>query len=107
MEKVQITRRSTVGFGYETSAKQTEHGLRVIETTKPYHTGTPRQVIEDIKNDRTYKSLQQGTYYSTAWFVKVDKKWRRLVDPQYVGIADLFQKNYRDELPASITIEVE
>ena len=107
METVEISRRSTVGFGYETSAIQTDHGLRVIETTKPYHTGTPKQVIEAIKGDRTYKSLQQGTYYTSAWFVKVNKKWRRLVWDQYLGISDLFTPNYEGKLPDSILFEVE
>ena len=107
MSTATVTRRSTVGFGYETSAKQTEYGLRVIETTKPYHIGTPKQVLDDIKNDRTYKSLQSGTYYTSAWFVKIDKRWHRLAYNQYSSIADLFQKNWRDELPDSIEVEIE
>lgn len=107
MEVVKITRRSTVGFGYETSAVQTEHGLRVVETENPYHTGTPKQVLEDIKKDKTYKSLQQGTYYTSAWFVKVNKKWRRLVWDQWLSISDLFIPDYENKLPDWLSFEIE
>lgn len=80
-----ITRRSIVGFGYNTNASQvwnksqTQSFLEVDEATAPYHTGTILSVIKFIDSDRTYQSLLRGgTYYTTAWFVKLDGKWRKI-----------------------------
>lgn len=79
MAKKVITRHSTVGFGYTSTAENDEHGkLRVCETTKPIHTGTISQVQKAIESDRTLHSFQGGTYYSRAWFVKVAGKWYKI-----------------------------
>lgn len=81
-----ITRRSKVGFGYNTSASQvwnksqTQSFLQVDETTRPYHTGTILSVQQAIQNDRTFQGLRSGTYYTSAWFVKINGQWRRIKD---------------------------
>ncbi len=78
-ETITITRRSIVGFGYTSAVENDERGnLQVCETVAPDHTGTIAQVQKAIDEDRTLRSFQGGTYYSTAWFVKVAGKWRKI-----------------------------
>ena len=74
-----ITRRSIVGYGYTSACENDERGnLRVCATTEPVHTGTIKQVTKQIEDDRTLASYNSGTYYSQAWFVRVDGKWRKI-----------------------------
>lgn len=83
---VTITRRSKVGFGYNTIASQvwnksqTQSFLQVNETTRPDIVGTILTVEKEIQRDSTFQSLRGGTYYTTAWFVKIDGKWRKIID---------------------------
>lgn len=78
-EKITITRRSIVGFGYTSAVENDERGnLKVCDTVAPIHTGTIAQVQKAIESDRTLRSFQGGTYYSTAWFVKISGKWRKI-----------------------------
>lgn len=81
-----ITRRTKIGFGYNAGCSQhwnesmTQSWLAPDETERPTHTGTIKQVLDDIESDRTFGSYKSGgTYYTTAWFVKLDGKWRRIV----------------------------
>ena len=73
---VNITRRTIVGFGYNT--KPTGNATEIAPTERPDYTGTIKQVLEAIDADRTFASMRQGTYYTTAWFVKLNGKWRRV-----------------------------
>lgn len=83
-EKIAITRRSKVGFGYNAGASQvwnksqTESRLEVDPTETPTHIGTFATVSKAIADDRTLRSFQGGTFYTTAWFVKVDGQWRKI-----------------------------
>ena len=60
------TRR--LGWGW--SCTPTGRTAYEIETpTHPYYTGTYRQIMAAIAEDRTYQSmLSGGTYTNTAWF---------------------------------------
>lgn len=79
-ETITITRRSIVGFGYTSAAENDERGnLQVCKTVAPDHTGTIAKVQKAIESDRTLRSFQSGTYYSTAWFVKIGKTYRRII----------------------------
>lgn len=107
-EQIRITRRSIVGFGYTSACENDERGnLRVCSTETPTHTGTARQVFEAIESDRTLASFSGGTFYTTGWFVKSNGAWRKLVSEQYANVGMLFEKNWRDELPAHVLVEVE
>jgi hypothetical protein len=76
-----ITRKSKIGFGYTSAVENDDFGnLRVCSTTRPDHVGTILQVNKSIQSDRTLASFQGGTYYSTAWFVKLNGKWNRIVN---------------------------
>jgi hypothetical protein len=83
--KIEITRRSKVGFGYTSAVENDEYGnLRVCAVTKPYHIGTILQVWNKIRSDRTLSSFRSGgTYYSTAWFVKRYGKWYKIVNDPF------------------------
>lgn len=84
--KTVITRKSRLGWGYTTACEQkwnhdyTESYLAVCEPTKPDHTGTIRQVIEAILNDRSFQAEKGNTCYRSAWFVKIGKKYHRIID---------------------------
>lgn len=106
--QIRVTRRSTVGFGYTSTAEGDEHGnLRVCRTESPIHTGTPRQVIEAVQDDRTLASYRGGTFFTTQWFVRVAGTWRKVSDNQYQNIGMLFDKDIFGDLPKDILLEVE
>lgn len=70
MSKITITRRTRkIGWGLNASPTPWEHGLYVEKPTRPDFEGTLKQVFDYINNDPFYKSLQTGTYHSTAFFV--------------------------------------
>ncbi len=76
---IQITRKTKLGFGYTSACEQAENGLRVCEVEKPDYTGTIKQMQEKIDSDRTLQSFRSGgTYYNTAWFVKINGKWQKI-----------------------------
>lgn len=81
MTTVTITRRSrNIGWDFSTNVTDNGNGgWRIESPTKPYYIGTVKQVLDSINKDRTYASVKSGgTYYSTAWFVKVNKKWHKI-----------------------------
>lgn len=73
--KVSLTRRSKLGWDYSTAVI----GNSVTVPEKPYFVGTFKSVSESIGSDRGFASLG-GTYYRTAWFVRVNGQWRRISD---------------------------
>ena len=90
MPTTQITRYSQLGFGYTSACKNDEHGnLRVCDVTEPQRTGTVKQISDANSKDRTLLSLQGGTFYTTAWFVKVGNEWRKVKGDQYMHPIDL------------------
>ena len=111
-KKIAINRRTTVGFGYTSACERGKHGLQVCEVEAPDHIGTIGQVSEAIDNDRTLASFHGGTYYRTAWFVKVDGQWLRVRDEQYLMPLDLLEREDRSRASSpyeyqSIEVEVE
>lgn len=117
---IKITRRSKVGFGYNSSCEQvwnnsmTQSWLQPMKTNKPDHVGTILQVEKSIEKDSTLRSFKSGgTYYSSSWFVKVDGKWHKIVDDeenmynfaQLTSEEDSYSgKNYRCDF---VVVEVE
>jgi len=84
---IKITRRSQVGFGYSSACEQvwnksmTQSWLQPVKTENPCITGTVLQVEKAIGEDLTFKSFKSGgTFYSCAWFIKVDGTWRKVYD---------------------------
>lgn len=56
-------------WGFEYSTQPERNSTRIVPPTKPYYTGTLRQVRASIDNDRTFASVKSGgTYYSARWF---------------------------------------
>ncbi len=112
MATAQITRKTIVGFGYTSACEQvwnksqTESYLRVRETTEPIHTGTVKSIAEKIERDRTLQSYRSGgTYYTTAWFVKVDGKFRKVIDELFsLKCDELYWDEYAKE---SVIVEIE
>jgi len=119
-ETITITRRSKVGFGYNAGASQvwnesqTQSFLQVDKATRPDHTGTILQVNKAISEDRTLASYRGGTYYTTAWFVKVRLRWRRIVNDDHnmyeLGKLTEEQKWYNGQpgyTVDAVTVEIE
>jgi|GEM_PF-2712304 hypothetical protein len=81
---VKITRRSKVGFGYTAGCEQYvgrdgSSGLVVSAVNVPDYEGTINTVCEQISRDRDLESFRSGgTYYRTAWFVKISGRWYRM-----------------------------
>lgn len=76
MTKVTITRKTRkIGWAVNASPVEkwnesmTQSHLYVPAPTRPDFEGTLKQVFNYINNDPFYKSLQHGTYHSTAFFV--------------------------------------
>lgn len=93
-KKIEITRRTKLGFGYTSACEQTEQGLQVCKVVKPDYVGTVKTLTETIKNDRTLQSFRGGTYYNTTWFVKVEGEWKEFIqDFQNPSIHDLLTTN--------------
>jgi hypothetical protein len=90
-KSVTLTRRSIVGYGFTSACEQDERGhLQVCDTTKPDYTGTIKQVMRKIEADRELKLYKSGgTYYSEAWFARINGKWAKLVWDQQYNPADL------------------
>lgn len=93
-ETITITRKNrNLGFGYTSGCIQTPTGLKVADVEQPDYTGTVGQIMKAIADDRTLRSFESGgTYYNTAWFIKVDGQWRKIINEQYRGPGDLMQQ---------------
>lgn len=111
-QTIEITRSTKLGFGWSTSCKQTDTGLKVCHVEKPDYFGTLKTLTEKIHNDRNFQSLG-GTYYSSAFFVKVDGEWKEFVrDYQHENIYDLLTTKKETDidepgfLTDSVTVEL-
>ena len=91
-----ITRRSRIGFGWNTTP--TGEGTRICATTYPDIIGTPKIVMAKKNKDPVYRSIRNGTYHTTAWFVRVGGEWKK-IKPAYYGdsIEDRFDELYYDD----------
>lgn len=74
-KKITITRRSKLGWDYTTAVV----GNDIPKPEKPYYVGTYKSIRESIRQDRGFHSLG-GTFYSSAWFARVNGAWRRIED---------------------------
>lgn len=90
-QTMRITRSTKLGFGYTSACEQTENGLQVCEVDRPDYSGTIKTVSQKMENDRTLQSFHGGTYYNTAWFVKVNDAWKE-ISWTYPSIFDLLTK---------------
>jgi|WetSurMetagenome_2_1015567.scaffolds.fasta_scaffold298574_2 hypothetical protein len=106
MQTVKMTRRSKVGFGWNTCP--TGNGTQIKPTTSPDFVGTIKTVLHDKNTDPNYKSMQ-STYKTTAWFIKVNGKWHKILTEQ-MYFEDLVTEHYENRkefLYDSIEIEIE
>jgi hypothetical protein len=85
MKTVKITRRSRIGFGWNTNP--TGNGTEINKTTSPDIVGTVRTVIAKKHTDRVYRSLQ-SCYKTTGWFVRISGKWEK-IKPASCTIGDV------------------
>lgn len=90
MNAIKATRRSKFGFGYNTNP--TGNGTEIEATTSPNFTGTIKQVIEQIQNDRTYQSLRNNTYHTTAWFIRHNGEWVKINTDRWEVPATLLEE---------------
>ena len=108
--KTRITRKSrNIGFGYNAGCEQYESGLYVPLPDYPYHTGTVKSILTALENDPNYQYFKNGdTIFNTAWFVKIDGKWFRILKRQGVHPVDLVQKFSDNKyLVDSVELEIE
>lgn len=107
--KTKINRRSkNIGFGYTAGVVQGEHGLFVPKPDYQYHTGTVKTILRDLQKDANYQSLQDGTIYTTAWFIKIDGIWYRVKKDQANHPIDiLLNMPGEGYVNDSITLELE
>lgn len=79
--KLKLTRRSKLGWNYETMPTgQDAWSIELPE--KPYYTGTYWTVCNAVAADNTYRSLRNGTYYTTMWFARHKGKWIAIVSDE-------------------------
>lgn len=109
MKTITVTRKSKLGFGYTAGCIQGEHGLEVAEVTSPDYQGTIRQLDETIRNDRTLQSFKSGgTLYRTAWFVKIQGQWHKLIqDFRHETVSDLLEKYENKFFCHTVEVELE
>lgn len=63
-----LTRRTkNFGWGYSTTPSG-EDAYSIEPPSAPMYTGTPNQVLENRKNDRTFNSLG-GAFYAERYFL--------------------------------------
>ena len=84
--QTEITRSSrNIGFGYTASARTGTNPdgstfLYVPQPEHPFYVGTVKSIEKRIASDRDLESFRSGgTYYTSAWFVKVDGAWHRII----------------------------
>lgn len=115
-EQITITRRSKIGFGYTANVENDERGnLVVCDVKRPDYTGTILSVQKMIASDRTLDSFRSGgTYYRTAWFVKIDGVWKRLVESDHnnyelSGLTEMRDNMFGESgyYQDAVTVEVE
>jgi hypothetical protein len=113
MPTTTITKRTTVGFGYNASVEQcwnssqTQSWLQVCDVDEPTYTGTVKTVKKQLNGDRELRSYyNNGTFYRTAWFIKVRGEWRKVTDQWFSQkIDDLYNDG---PMPTtSVTVEIE
>jgi hypothetical protein len=112
MKTATITRRSKIGFGWNTNP--TGSGTEIHKTTSPDIVGTIRTVIDKKHSDRVYQSLQ-SCYKTTGWFVRVSGKWEK-INPSSCVIGDventlgqLCEEHYENKrlyMADAITVEI-
>ena len=110
LKDIRVTKRSKVGWEYNTSSRTIVlpsgyTNWTIDKPEKPYYTGTIRQVINARDNDRTFALVKSGgTYYSTAWFVKYKGKWHRISETSERNcLADLI--GYMNEKEVFLNLE--
>ncbi len=88
-QEITITRSTrNIGWGYTYWTPERPEGPR-----EPEHTGTVRQVLDAIDNDRTYQvDRSGGTYLSESWFVKYNDRWYPC-EFKYEGPSDLLRSH--------------
>lgn len=85
---VTITRRTKLGYDYNCDASHYDT-IGIPYPDKPYHVGTYNKVMDAIIHDRTRASIVSGgTYFSEAWFVKINGKWHRIIEPLWGWIVN-------------------
>lgn len=107
--KAKINRQSrNIGFGYTAGALQGETGLYVPLPDYQYHTGTVKTILRDLEHDANFQSLKGGTVYTTAWFIKIEGTWYRVIKDQAKHPADILESNFdHGFLYDSIELELE
>jgi hypothetical protein len=101
MKTATVTRRSKIGYGYNSSCEEawnencSASWLRPISPTRPDHVGTPKTIFEKMDNDRTLKSFDSGgTVYAEKWFIKVGQVWKKVRDTCFTEkISMLYEYN--------------
>jgi hypothetical protein len=82
--KAKVTRRTIVGYAVNTHPVDDNPGYHFDLPTTPEWTGTAKTVQDAMDGDAYLNSLT-NTYYSAAWFVKVNGTWMRVVDSREFG----------------------
>lgn len=85
-----ITNRSQLGYGYTAYLND--------EILKPDYTGTIKQILECIDDDKNIRSFNSGgTYWKHKWFVRNGKKWCKVIKSS-MDIEDIILYNDKVEV---------
>jgi len=106
MNKITVTRKSKVGFGYRTAVTNDSNGWHIDPPESPDFIGTVKTVSEQINQDATLNSLQ-NTFKSQAWFVRYDNNWVRISANQANHITELLNSVDGEFSHHSMTLECE
>lgn len=75
MTTVTITRKSKIGFGYNTTP--TGNGTEIEPTTHPDYIGTIKTVLRQKRNCPNFNA-NRNLYQTQAWFVKINNDWKKI-----------------------------
>jgi len=99
-----ITRRSKIGWGLNMCAEEVNGILVVLQPDFPCYAGTVKTLKEKIDHDQY---LGQNQVISTAWFVKINKEWKRINTLALAHPVDLLEKLDDKYIYSSVNVLLE
>ncbi|MHA1280783.1 MAG: hypothetical protein ACTSQ8_26850 [Candidatus Helarchaeota archaeon] len=96
MQEIRITRKSKLGFGYSTTPDNTKGYPAIQPVESPQHTGTIKQILNEIDDDTNYQSLK-SVFMTTAWYLRLNGGWVEIKHYQPNHPADLLLTNLDGE----------
>ena len=106
--KISITRKSRVGFGYRIGNRNNINGGYIDPPDRPGFTGTIKTVSKCIDNDAMLRTLiLKNARPNQSWFILNNGKWVRVVEDHANHITDLLLTDNGEYRCNSIILEYE